>query len=233
MFFVSKLSDSPSSDYSIRPIDMKVAELGNNAPTFPPEYQEFADVFSGEKANTLPPHRPYDLQITTEGDAKPFYGPIYSLSPLELTALREFLDENTRNGFIQPSRSPWGSLVLFVKKKDGSLQLCVDYRALNKVTQKDRYPLPLISDLLDSPGPTRIYTKIDLKHAYHLVRITDGDESKMAFRTCYGSFEWMVMQFGLSNAPAAFQSFINKVLGDLWDISTIRYLDATLISSST
>src|SRR5260370_12392906 len=109
MFFVSKLSDSPSSNYSIRPIDMKAVELGNNAPTFPPEYQEFTNMFSGEKANTLPPHRPYNLQINTEGDAKPFYGPIYSLSPPELTALWEFLDKNNQNGFIQPSTSPRGS----------------------------------------------------------------------------------------------------------------------------
>ena len=95
MIFISKLSDSPSSDYSIRPIDIKVAELTINAPTFPLEYQEFTNMFSGEKANTLPPHRPYDLQINTKGDAKPFYGPIYSLSLPELAALWEFLDENT------------------------------------------------------------------------------------------------------------------------------------------
>src|SRR5260370_14288140 len=148
-------------------------------------------------------------------------------------ALREFLDENTRNGFIRPSSSPWGSPVLFVKKKDGSLQLCMDYRALNKVTRKDQYPLPLICDLLDSLGPARIYTKIDLKHAYHLVWIADGDEYKTAFCTHYGSFKWMVMPFGLSNAPAAFQCFINKVLGDLHDICTIRYLDNILIYSDS
>src|SRR5260370_3456948 len=233
MFFISKLSDSPSSDYSIRPIDMKAAELGNNAPTFPLEYQEFADMFSGEKVNTLPPHRPYNLQINTEGDAKPFYEPIYSLSPLELTALCEFLEESTWNGFIHPSRSPWGSPILFVKKKDGSLHLCVDYRALNKVTQKDQYPLPLITDLLDSLGLGRIYTKIDLKHAYHLVRIAEGNEPKMAFQTRYSSFEWTVMLFGLSNAPAAFQCLINEVLGDLWDICTIGYLDGILIYSDS
>ena len=100
-----------------------------------------------------------------------------------------------------------------------------------KVTQKDQYPLPLITDLLDSPGPGRIYTKIDLKHAYHLVRIAEGNEPKMAFQMHYGSFEWMVMPFGLSNAPAAFQCLINEVLGDLQDICTIGYLDNILIYS--
>jgi len=121
--------------------------------------------------------------------------------------------------------------VLFVKKKDGSLQLCIDYQALNKITQKDHYPLPLISDLLDSLGPARIYTKIDLKHAYHLVWTTDGNEYKTAFCTHYGSFEWMVMLFRLSNAPAAFQCFINEVLGDLQDVCTAGYLDDILIYS--
>src|SRR5260370_9402689 len=168
-----------------------------------------------------------------EEDAKPSYGPIYSLSLPELLALCEFLDENTRNGFIRPSSSPWGSPVLFIKKKDGSLWLCIDDRALNKVTHKDQYPLPLICDLLDSLGPARIYMKIDLKHTYHLVWITNGDESKMAFCTCYGSFEWMVMPFGLSNSPAAFQCFINEVLGDLCDVCTIGYLDNILIYSDS
>src|SRR5260370_17960890 len=107
----------------------------------------------------------------------------------------------------------------------------MDYHALNKVTWKDQYLLPLICDLLDSPGPARIYTKINLKHAYHLVQITKGDKSKMAFRTDYGSFEWTVMPFRLSNAPAAFQCFINEVLGKLCDICTIRYLDDILIYS--
>ena len=98
-------------------------------------------------------------------------------------ALQEFLKEHTRNGFICPSKSPWGSPVLFVKKKDGSLHLCMDFHALNRVTEKDCYPLPLISDLLMSPTPTRIYSKIDLKHAYHLVCIAEGDEPKTAFHT--------------------------------------------------
>src|SRR5260370_35457197 len=170
------------------------------------------DIFSGEKANTLAPHQPYDLQIKLEEGAKPVHGPIYLLSPLELTALQEFLKENMHNRFIHPSKSPWGSLVLFVKKKDGSLQLCVDFRALNKVTRKDHYPLPLISDLLITPALARIYSKIGLKHAYHLVCIAEGDEPKMAFRTQYGSYEWRVMPFGQSNTPASLRRINKKCL---------------------
>src|SRR5258708_1105825 len=119
----------------------------------PQEYHKFRDVLSGEKANMLAPHRPYDLKINLEEGMKPFHRPIYSLLPLELTALREFLEENIWNGFIRPSKSPWGSPVLFVNKKDGSLHLCIDFCALNRVTEKDHYPLPLIPDLLNSPGP--------------------------------------------------------------------------------
>ena len=197
------------------------------------EYHEFSDVFSGEKADILAPHRPYDLKINLEEGTKPSYGPIYSLSPTELTALWEFIDEHIRNGFIRPARSPWGSPVLFVKKKDGSLQLCVDFQSLNKVMVKDHYPLPLISDLLHSPAPARVYSKIDLKHAYHLVRVTKGDELKTAFRTHFGSFEWRVMPFGLTNAPAAFQRFINDVLGDLLEVCAIGYLDNILVYSDS
>src|SRR5258706_2472025 len=193
------------------------------------EYCNFRDVFSGEKVGTLTPHRPYDLQINVEEGAKPIHRPIYSLSPPELAALQEFLEEHTRSGFICPSKSPWGSPILFVKKKDGSLRLCVDFCTLNRVMEKDCYPLPLISDLLMSPAPARIYSKIDLKHAYHLVRIAEGDEPKTTFHTRYGSYEWRVMPFRLSNAPVAFQRFINEVLGDLMDICTVGYLDDILV----
>ena len=132
-----------------------------------------------------------------------------------MSALCEFLDENLRNGFVRPSNSSHGAPILFVKKKDGSLRLCVDFRGLNKISKKDRYPLPLI---LDSPGKAQIYTKIDLRHAYHLVRIREGDEWKTTFCTKYGSFEWLVMPFGLSNAPRAFQRFMNDVFADMLDV---------------
>src|SRR5258705_187069 len=197
------------------------------------EYHKFRNVFSGEKAGTLALHRPYDLQINVKEGAKPIHGPIYSLSPPELAALREFVKEHTRNGFICPSKSPWGSPILFVKKKDGSLCLCMDFHALNRVTEKDHYPLPLISDLLTSPAPTRIYSKIDLKHAYHLVCIAEGDKPKTALRTCYGSYKWQVMPFRLSNVPVAFQRFINEVLRDLMDICMVGYLDNILIYSDS
>lgn len=198
----------------------------------PAEYHDFADVFSETKADTLPEHRPYDLKIETEEGTTPPFGPIYSLSAVEAEALRTYLDDNVRSGFIRPSTSPAGAPILFVKKKDGSLRLCVDYRGLNKITRKDRYPLPLISDLLDAPGKARIYTKIDLRHAYNLVRVAAGDEWKTAFRTRYGSFECLVMPFGLSNAPAAFQRFVNDVFSDLLDVCVVVYLDDILIYSN-
>jgi len=198
----------------------------------PEDYHEFADVFSKSEASSLPPHRPYDLKIDLDEGAEPPLGRMYSLSGTEMTALRQFLDDNLRNGFVRPSNSAHGAPILFVKKKDGSLRLCVDFRGLNKISKKDRYPLPLIADLLDSPGKARIYTKIDLRHAYHLVRIREGDEWKTTFRTKYGSFEWLVMPFGLSNAPGAFQRFMNDIFADMLDVSVVVYLDDILIYSS-
>ena len=156
---------------------------------------------------------------------------MYPLSPLELRTLHEFLDEHLSLSFIHPTSSPHGAPVLFVKKKDGSLRLCVDFRGLNRITKKDRYLLPLISDLLDALGKARIYTKIDLHHAYHLVRITPGDEWKTTVHTRYGSFEWLVMPFGLTNAPAAFQRFVNDIFTDMLDVNIIVYLDDILIYS--
>ena len=167
----------------------------------PAEYHNFLDVFSKESADSLPDHRPFDHHIPLEEGKKPPWGPIYSLSEPELAALREYLDDNLKKDFIVPSESPAGSPILFVKKKDGSLRLCVDYRGLNRITIKNRYPLPLISELLDRLRTAKIFTKIDLRGAYNLLRIKEGDEWKTAFRTRYGLFEYKVMPFGLTNAP--------------------------------
>ena len=134
----------------------------------PEDYHEFTDVFNKGKADALPPHQDYDLKIDLEGGAPPS-NRMYSLSPSELETLREFIEEHVNIGFIRPSKSLHGALILFIKKKDGSLRLCVDYRSLNCITKKDRYPLPLLLDLLDAPKKARVFTKIDLRHAYHLV----------------------------------------------------------------
>src|SRR5271155_2978718 len=215
-------------------ISAKSASISDDIPdlsSVPEEYHDFADVFNKKKADTLPPHRPYNLKINLEEGSSPPVGHMYSVSQSELQTLREFIDEHLRIGFIRHSSSPYGAPILFVRKKDGSLRLCVDYRGLNKITKKDRYPLPLVSDLLNTAGKARIYTSLDLRHAYHLVRVTEGDEWKTTFRTRYGSFEWLVMPFGLSNAPASFQRFMNDIFGDLLDVCVIIHLDDILIYS--
>ncbi|KAG9224755.1 hypothetical protein CCMSSC00406_0002094 [Pleurotus cornucopiae] len=202
-----------------------------NPSVVPKEYHEFSDMFSKGKADTLAEHRPYDLKIELEDSAAPLVGAMYSLSQSEQQTLKEFIDKHLGLGFIRSSKSPHSAPVLFVKKKDGSLRLCVDYCGLNHILKKGHYPLPLISDLLDTPRKASVYTKIDLRHAYHLVRITEGDEWKTTFRTHYGSFEWLVVPFGLTNTPSAFQQFMNDIFADLLDVYVIIYLDDILIYS--
>lgn len=199
----------------------------------PLEYQDFADVFSKEKADTLPPHRSFDHHIPIEEGKSPPFGPIYSLSENELKVLKEYLDENLAKSFIRPSESPAAAPILFVKKKDGSLRLCVDYRGLNAITVKNRYPLPLIPELLDRLRTAKVFTKIDLRGAYNLLRIAEGDERKTAFRTRYGLYEYLVMPFGLTNAPASFQHLMNHNFRDMLDDFVIIYLDDILIFSKT
>jgi transposase InsO family protein len=201
-------------------------------PVIPPEYQEYAEAFSKEAAEQLPSHGPQDHAIDLDGGDPPF-GPLYNLSATELGVLREYIEDNLQRGFIRPSTSPAGAPILFVKKKDGSLRLCVDYRALNRLTVKNRHPLPLISEALDRLVGAKIYTKLDIRSAYNLIRIREGDEWKTAFRTRYGHFEYLVMPFGLANAPATFQAFINKVLREFLDVFCIAYLDDILIYSNT
>jgi len=128
----------------------------------PEEYHEYANVFSKDRADTLPDHHPYDLKIDLEDGTEPPLGQMYSLSQTEVQALHEFLNENLHIGFICPSKVGHSASILFIKKKDGSLHLCVDFHGLNHITKKDHYPLPLISDLFDVPGKACIYMKIDL-----------------------------------------------------------------------
>jgi len=190
------------------------------------------DVFSKTKAETLAPHRPIDHAIDLEPGFKIPYGRIYNLSEFELRTLKAYIETNLANGFIQRSSSSSAAPKLFAKKKDGGLRLCVDSRALNSATVKNRYPLPLIAEMLDRMRGARIFTKLDLWNAYHLIRIKEGDEYKTAFRTRYGQFEYRVMPFGLTNAPATFQAYIDDCLRPYIDDFAVCYLDDILIYST-
>ncbi len=162
-------------------------------------------------------------------DWQPPYGPIYSLWPVKLETLKAHIENNLASGFIWPSKSPVGALILFDKKPDGSLRLCVDYQGLNNLTIKNRYLLPLIGESLDQLGRAQRFTQLDLTNAYHRMRIREGDKWKTAFRTRYDHFEYQVMPFGLTNAPATFQGYINQILAEKLDVIIIVYLNDILI----
>jgi hypothetical protein len=197
-------------------------------------YHKWLKVFDGTLAQPLPPHRQWDHAIDLKDNSNPPWGPIYPLSEIELKALREYLDEMLAAGKIRPSKSPAGAPILFVPKPHGrGLRLCVDYRNLNRVTIMNRYPLPLMRELQDRTRKAKFFSKIDLKNGYNLVRIKKGDEWKTAFRTRYGHYEYLVMPFGLANAPATFQNMIHDILRDLLDRGVIAYLDDILIYSET
>jgi hypothetical protein len=195
------------------------------------KYHNFQDVFSPEEAKELPPHRPYDHKIETMDGQLLSYGWIYNISQVKLDALKSYIDKMLGKGFIWTSNLPIGAPVLFVKKKNGTLRLCMDYWALNKITIKNRYPLPLSGDLIDHLSQAKLYTKIDLCVGYNNIHIAKGEEWKTAFRTQYGSYEYLVMPFGLTNAPVTFQHFMNDIFHDLLDVCIVVYLDDILIYS--
>lgn len=197
----------------------------------PQKYFPWASVFSPVAVDQLPPHRPYDMTIDIEDGKTPPFGPMYRLTQAERDALSEYIETNLKKGFIRRSKSPAASPILFVRKKTGDLRLCVDYRGLNAITTKNRYPLPLIDDLLDRVQGCTIFSVIDLKNAFNLIRIREGDEWKTAFRTPLGLYEYLVMPFGLSNAPSTFQALIQDTLRDYLDVFCVVYLDDILIFS--
>ncbi|KAE8186446.1 hypothetical protein CF336_g6986, partial [Tilletia laevis] len=200
--------------------------------SLPRSLHQFESIFSDTGANTLPPHRPgYDFEIELEPNTTPPFGPLYGLSQNENEALRKYLDQMLANGFIQPSKSPAASPFLFATKKGGELRPCMDYRKLNSITVKNRYPIPLTQQLVDRVRGCTVFSKIDLKNAYNLLRVAPGHEWKTAFRTRFGLFEYKVMPFGLTNAPAAFQSFIQHVLSRWLDTHVVVYLDDILLFS--
>ncbi|GJU42169.1 putative reverse transcriptase domain-containing protein [Tanacetum coccineum] len=195
-----------------------------------PVVREFSKVFP-EDLPGIPPVRQVEFQIDLIPGAAPVARAPYRLTPSEMQELSDQLQELADRGFIRPSTSPWGALVLFVKKKDGSFRMCIDYQELNKLTVKNRYPLPRIDDLFDQLQGSSVNSKIDLRSGYHQLRVKDKDIPKTALRTRCGHYKFQVMPFGLTNAPAVFMDLINRVCKPYLDKFVIVLIDDILIYS--
>ncbi|KAJ9515193.1 hypothetical protein QJQ45_002324 [Haematococcus lacustris] len=193
---------------------------------------EYADVF-GDMPPGLPPNRPVGHTIRTPPGAEAPYKRMYKLSPREEAEVKKQVAELLAKGLIEPSSSPYGAPILFVQKKDGSLRMCIDYRALNKLTVRDRYPLPRIDDLFDKLAGKRVFSSLDLQSGYHQIRITEEDVPKTAFLTPMGQFQFKVLCFGLTNAPAMFQRMMNNVFKPLINECVLVYIDDILVMSNT
>lgn len=195
-----------------------------------PVVKNFPEVFP-EELPGLPPVLQVEFQIELVLGATPMARAPYRLAPYEMKELAEQLKELSDKGFIRPSSSPWGAPVLFVKKKDGSFWMCIDYRELNKLTVKNRYPLPRIDDLFDQLQGSSVYSKIDLRSGYHQLRVREEDIPKTTFRTRYDHYEFQVMPFGLTNAPAVFMDLMNRVCKPYLEKFIIMFIDDILIFS--
>nr|GFB57368.1 putative reverse transcriptase domain-containing protein [Tanacetum cinerariifolium] len=190
------------------------------------------DVFPDELPG-IPPVCEVEFNIELIPGAEPISKAPYRMALIELKELKDQLQELLERGFICLSVSPWGAPVLFVKKKDGSMRLCIDYRKLNKITIRNRYPLPRIDDLFDQLQGAMHFFKIDLRSGYHHLRVKEQDISKTAFRTRYGHYEYLVMPFGLTNAPAVFMDLMNRIFHELLDKFVIVFIDDILVFSKS
>ena len=194
--------------------------------------EKFSDVFPDDLTE-LPPQRDIDHEIKIFDNVTPPSQQPYRMSQPELAELKRQLEVLLKKGFIRPSNSPYAAPVLFAKKKDGGLRMCVDYRALNKITIKNKYPIPRIDEMLDQLNGAKIFSRLDLTSGYHQIRIKNDDIEKTAFRTRYGSFEFVVLPFGLTNAPPTFVRLMNSIFHKYLDDFVIIYLDDILIYSKT
>ena len=192
----------------------------------------YPDVFPNDLPG-IPPERDAVFEIKLLPGTKPIYRTPYKMAPIEHVELKKQLDDLLAKGFIRPSKSPWAFPVLFVEKKDGTKRLCVDYRALNQVTIKNKYPLPRIDALFDQLRGAKVFSKIDLQSGYHQIRIKEEDIEKTAFSTRYGHFEYVVMSFRLTNAPAKFMEVMNRMLHEYLDDFVVVFIDDILIYSKS
>jgi hypothetical protein len=191
---------------------------------------EFPDVFAEELLG-MPPDREIEFVIELVPSTAPIFKRPYRMTTNQLAELKEQLQELLDKGYIRPSASPWGAPIIFVPKKDGTQRMCVDYRSLNEVTVKNKYPLPRIDDLFDQLKGAYVFSKIDLRSEYHQLKIRATDIPKTAFITRYGLYEYMVMSFGLTNAPAYFMYLMNKVFMKYLDKFIMLFIDDILIFS--
>ena len=195
--------------------------------------EEYDDVFPQDLPLGLPPVREgHEFKIDLEDEVPPVHRPLYKMSPLELEEAKKQIESMLEHGFIRPSDSPYGAPVLFVPKKDGSLRFCIDYRWLNKKTVKNRYPLPLPEELFDRLGSAKVFSKIDLRSGYWQMPVKPRDVHKTAFKTRWGLYKFLVMPFGVTNAPAQFMNMMNALLGEYLDKFVLVFLDDVLIYSA-
>nr|GEW15184.1 putative reverse transcriptase domain-containing protein [Tanacetum cinerariifolium] len=211
---------------------LKTMKVNESKLKYIPVVREFPDVFL-EDLLGLPPSREIEFRIDLIHGAMPVAKSPYRLAPTEMQELANQLKELQDKGFIRPSSSPWGAPVLFMKKKDGSFHMCIDYRELNKLTIKNHYPFPRIDDLFDQLQGSRYFSKIDLRSGYHQLRVREEDIPKTAFRTRYGHFEVTVMPFGLTNASVVFMDLMNIVCRLYIDKFVIVFIDDILIYSKS
>lgn len=225
---------APSSNESVlNNINSEIKDEGGTSAAARRLVAEYRDVFPDDLPPGLPPAREVDHKIELIPGSSPPSRPTYRMSATELEELKKQLEELTKSGFIQPSKSPFGAPVLFVKKKDGTMRMCVDYRALNNITIKNKYSLPHVDELFDRLHDAECFSKIDLRSGYHQIRIDPSDVSKTAFRTRYGHYEFLVLPFGLTNAPATFMHLMHQTFRDYLDEFVIAFLDDILIYSKT
>jgi hypothetical protein len=197
-----------------------------------PQYASFRDVCDKRALDQLPPRRTavdHKIELTQANNLS--YSPLYRMTTEELLAVKEYLLENLYKGFIVPSSSFFASPVLFVAKPNSSLRFCVDYRKLNSLTKKDQHLLPLIDETLARIANAKIFTKLDIRQAFHRIRIDADSEELTTFRTRYGMYKYQVLPFGLTNGPAIYQRYMNEVLFDYLDDFCTVYLDDILIYS--
>ena len=236
-----KIPDHPefaflSGSSSLGPVEYKAERVTSEAMNMeveeemPRVVRDFEDVFP-EEVIGLPPDRCLEFSIDLVPGAQPISRAPYRMAPTELAELRNQVDDLLERGLIRPSTSSWGAPVLLVGNKDGSKRLCIDYRELNKVTIKNKYPLPRIDDIFDQLGGCKVFSKLDLRSGYHQVKVKEVDIHKTAFRTRYGHYEFLVMLFGATNAPATFMNLMNQVFYEYLDKFVVVFIDDILVYS--